>query len=410
MKHAPAAISRRDLLKYMTVLGSTGGFAVARLGTAPPPSDAAGIMRRVKKAILGMIDKPAYVKMESLSTRGGALVNSSGDEVRLAGVSWFGMESGTFAPHGLDVRTWQSVLDQIVDAGFNLIRLGYSNQLLDPQSRPTSVNYALNPDLKGLNGLQVLDQIVRGAGVRGLRIVLDRHRPDPSRQSPLWYTASVPEAQWIRDWVHLAERYSDDPTVIGADLHNEPYNPATWGDGNLGTDWRLAAERAGNAILAANPNWLIFVEGIQRFKNTWANWGGNLTGARHYPVRLSRPDKLVYSAHDFGPSIAWQPWFEDPTFPTNLPSIWHQRWAYLRQEGIAPVWVGEFGARSVGQDVEGTWQRHLVAFLKDQGISYSYWALNPDSRDTGGLLENDWTTINRAKLDLLATYQASLLS
>jgi endoglucanase len=286
----------------------------------------------------------------------------------------------------------------------------YSNQLLDPASRPTSVDFGLNPDLQGLNGLAVLDQIVHGAGARGLKVVLDRHRPDPSGQSPLWYTDTVSEAQWIHDWVVLAQHFHDDPTVIGADLHNEPYNPATWGDGNLDTDWRLAAERAGNAILTVNPNWLIIVEGIQQYGDTWANWGGNLTGAGQYPVRLSRPEKLVYSPHDFGPSIAWQPWFEDPTFPANLSSFWQQRWAYLRQQGIAPVWVGEFGARSVGDDVEGTWLRCLVAYLKGQGISYSYWALNPDSADTGGLLEDDWNTIDRAKLDLLASYQAPLLS
>ena len=51
----------------------------------------------------------------------------------------------------------------------------------------------------------------------------------------------------------LAQRYASNPAVIGADLHNEPHGSATWGDGNPATDWRLAAERAGNAILAANP-------------------------------------------------------------------------------------------------------------------------------------------------------------
>ena len=42
--------------------------------------------------------------------------------------------------------------------------------------------------------------------------------------------------------------------VIGADLHNEPHSPACWGCGDPNTDWRLAAERAGNAILSVNSN------------------------------------------------------------------------------------------------------------------------------------------------------------
>jgi endoglucanase len=401
MKQSSAAISRRNLLKSAAVLGGVGAYSLARVSYPPRAGVHLGALRA--------LDQDAHVALEALKARGGALVNGMGSEVRLTGVSWFGMESNGFAPHGLDVRNWHSMLDQIVAAGFNMIRLPYCNQLLAATTRPTTVNYGLNPDLQGLSGLELLDQLVKGAGSRGLKVILDRHRPDPSGQTPLWYTDAVPEAQWIRDWVLLAQRYSGDPTVIGADLHNEPYNPATWGDGNLATDWRLAAERAGNAILAANPNWLIIVEGIQTYGGSAANWGGNLIGAGPYPVRLSQPEKLVYSPHDFGPSIAWQPWFSDPTFPANLPSFWQQHWAYLRQEGIAPVWVGEFGARALGQDVEGTWLRTLVAFLKDQGMNYAYWAWNPDSGDTGGILKDDWITLDQTKLDLLATYQAPLL-
>ena len=46
-------------------------------------------------------------------TQGSQIVDSSGNPVRLTGVSWFGMETSTFAPHGLDKRTLGSMLDQI---------------------------------------------------------------------------------------------------------------------------------------------------------------------------------------------------------------------------------------------------------------------------------------------------------
>jgi endoglucanase len=217
----------------------------------------------------------------------GMLVDTVGREVHLAGVNWFGFETQSFAPHGLDVRNYQSMLDQIAGLGFNTIRLPYSNQLFDPSSQPTDINYDLNPDLRGLRGLALMDKFVAAAGRRGLKIILDRHRPDAYAQSDLWYTAQVPESRWIADWVMLARHYRGNYTVIGADLANEPHGPATWGDGNLGTDWRLAAERAGNAILAANPDWLIIVQGIERYGNDWYWWGGNLLGARQHPVRLS---------------------------------------------------------------------------------------------------------------------------
>ena len=340
-----------------------------------------------------------------MSARSGRLYEAGGREVRLTGVNWFGLETSNFAPHGLWARNWGEMLDQIAASGFNSLRLPFSNQLFERDSRPNSIDLSKNPDLDGLNGLQLLDRIIGGAASRGLRVVLDRHRPAADAQSELWYTDRVPEARWIQDWVMLAQRYRDQPAVAGADLHNEPHGAASWGDGDQRTDWRLAAERAGNAILAANPDWLIIVEGIERQGSDGYWWGGNLAGARSAPVRLSRPGKLVYSAHDYGPGVYSQPWFKASDFPHNLPAVWRQHWAYLVLERIAPVLVGEFGGRSVGSDPEGTWQRALVAYLKESAASYAYWAWNPDSGDTGGILQDDWQTVDRAKLDLLAGYQ-----
>jgi endoglucanase len=341
-----------------------------------------------------------------LSAANGKLVNSSGQEVRLTGVNWFGFETEACAPYGLATRSWQSMLDQIKSSGFNTIRLPYSNQLLDgPGCAPTGINYVRNPDLKGLQGLALMDKIVDGAASRGLMIVLDRHRPTASAQSELWYTDRVPESRWIDDWVMLARHYRDNPAIVGADLHNEPHGSATWGDNNPKTDWRLAAERAGNAILKVNPDWLVIVEGIEVYQGDHYWWGGNLMGAAKHPVRLSRPDKLVYSAHDYGPELWSQPWFQAKNFPQNLPQVWRRHWGYLPSATGVPVLMGEFGGRSVGQDKGGQWQRGLVAYLKKTGVSYTYWSWNPNSGDTGGILEDDWQTANQSKLDVLSAYQ-----
>lgn len=354
---------------------------------------------------------PQTIRPGYLRAAGSKLVNAEGDEVRLTGINWFGLETGTYAPHGLWARNWQGVLDQIASLGYNVIRLPYSNLILDPNSRPLEgIDFDLNPDLGGLNGLEIMDRVIQGAGQRGLRMILDRHRPDPSAQSKFWYTEEVPEEQWIADWVFLARRYRGNDTVIGADLHNEPAGEATWGTGDPKTDWRLAAERAGNAILAANPDWLIVVEGVEKLRlsngqDDWYWMGGNLRAAAEAPVRLSRPDKLVYSAHDYGPGVFNQGWFQDKEFPANLPAIWDAHWGYLVRQGIAPVLLGEFGGRSVGNDPEGVWQRTLLDYLKRNGVSYAYWSLNPNSGDTGGILDDDWRTVIRAKQDLLASYQ-----
>ncbi len=357
----------------------------------------------------------ALSKLNYLHTDGANIVDSKGNVVKLTGVSWFGTETDTLVPHGLWARNWKDMLDEIVKLGFNSIRLPYSNEMLDPNLKPDGIDYKLNPDLQGLSAIEIMDKIIQGAGERGLKVILDQHRPTASAQSKLWYTDEVSEQQWIADWQFLARRYLGNDTVIGADLHNEPAGDATWGTGDPKTDWRLAAEKAGNAILDINPHWLIIVEGIEKSEDNFGNvmgwyWmGGSLQWARIYPVQLKVPNQLVYSAHDYGPSVYLQDWFQDPDYPKNLPGVWDHYWGYLVKDKIAPVLLGEFGGRSVGNDTEGIWQRSLVDYLKQNGMSYTYWSFNGNSGDTGGILGDDWKSVDQAKVAMLASYQDKLI-
>ena len=100
-------------------------------------------------------------------------------------------------------------------------------------------------------------------------------------------------------------------------------------------------------MLQANPDWLIVVEGVDKVGDDQYWWGGNLMGAKDNPVRLSQPDQLVYSAHDYGPGVYRQGWFDAPNFPENMPDLWTKHWAYLNQTDTAPVLLGEFGGRSM---------------------------------------------------------------
>ena len=243
--------TRRPHARTARVLCTGLLFLVASFAiVAPPPASAAGA---------------GY-----WHTDGSAIRDQNGQQVRIAGVNWFGMETGDFAPHGLWTRDYRDMLEKIAAQGYNTLRLPFSNQLFDAGTRP-NVDFGggKNAPLQGKDGLGVLDEIIAYAGQVGLRVILDRHRPEASGQSALWYTASTPESVWIADWQMLAARYAGNTTVIGADLHNEPHSEgsaaqsACWGCGNPAVDWRLAAERAGNAILAVNPDWLIIVEGVQ---------------------------------------------------------------------------------------------------------------------------------------------------
>lgn len=338
-------------------------------------------------------------------TSGRQLLDSNGQQVRMTGINWFGAETSNFSPHGLWTRGYKDMLDQIKSLKYNTLRLPYTNQLFDSGSAPNSIDYSKNPDLQGLTGLQILDKIIDYAGRIGLKVVLDRHRPDAGGQSALWYTDAYPESRWISDWEMLARHYAGNTTVIGADLHNEPHAPACWGCGDQSKDWRLAAERAGNAILAVNSNWLIIVEGVDGYNgdNYW--WGGNLQGAAQYPVRLNVPNRLVYSAHDYATSVYPQPWFDDPAFPSNMAAIWDKNWGHLYKNNVAPVLLGEFGT-TLTDPRDQTWLRTLMAYLGTgaSGMSFTFWSWNPNSGDTGGILNGDWTTVNTAKQSYLDPY------
>jgi endoglucanase len=174
-----------------------------------------------------------------LHTSGSNILDASNQAVRLSGLNWFGFETSKYAPHGLSVRNWKSILAQIKSQGYNVIRLPFPSAMLKPGVKPSDIDYTLNPDLEGLTSLQVMDHIVREAKAQRLKIILDNHRSTPGG---LWYTAEYPESVWITNWKMLAIRYKYNDAVIGVDLRNEPYG-ACWGCGDPAKDWRLALKK-----------------------------------------------------------------------------------------------------------------------------------------------------------------------
>ncbi|PKN56823.1 MAG: 1,4-beta-glucanase [Deltaproteobacteria bacterium HGW-Deltaproteobacteria-14] len=386
---------------------TVGGLDAATCAVRTPAAFApfAGDVR--PSAVPG-VRTPGYLHAD-----GARLVDHRGRTVRLTGVNWFGFETDAFVPHGLDRRGLGSLLDQVQRLGYNALRVPFANEMLDPRVHPAAgaIDFDHNPELVGLSSLEVLDRLIAEAGQRGLAVILDRHRAYASeaateargctKDGP-WYAEGWGEARWVRDWMDLAARYLGDPTVVGVDLSNEP--DGSWGDDVPETDWRAAAERAGNAILAVNPELLIIVEGVGRhadfpYDHYWT--GGNLAGVRSDPVRLAIPEQLVYSIHDYPASVTDQPWFASAAFPDDLPDVWEAAWGFIARDELAPILIGEFGSR-LESSQDRLWLEHLMDYADELGASFTVWSLNPDSVDTGGLLEDDWRTVRRALQDELA--------
>ena len=389
-------------------------------------------------------------------TQGAQILDASNNPVRLAGVSWYGFDCNSMVPGGLNYQRLDYICQRAVYLGFNLIRLPYSVQAV--QSNPR-VSYYLeaNPSLQGLTVLQIMDAVIAAAGSYGLKVVLDNHRSEAGwglESNGLWYTQPYPQSVWLSTWGTLVRRYRNNPTMIGCDLRNEPASPspdssawpenggALWGYGDPNAtgyprDWVPAAETAGNYILSLNPNLLIFAEGVRsdpagpifNGSDYLYSPGGNLVGVGKagggrpapQPIALSVPNRLVYSPHDYGPDLdsglAWCQLGTTASTPAACRSVWDQAWGYIAQQGIAPVWLGEFGTENGYKpgdttprqyytnvnDVnpQGNWFSYLVQYIKDYNINWCYWALNgtqseapgrdPSQPDWYGVLNPTWT-------------------
>jgi len=360
-------------------------------------------------------------------TGGNQILDSNNQPVRMAGVNWYGFETTDHVIHGLWAKDYKAILNTIKSNGYNVIRVPFSNEMVESNPVPTNLSFnnsgPINTDLQGLTSLQILDKIVAAAGAIGLRVILDNHRSEAGNSaegSGLWYTSSFPESAWINDWVMLTNRYLNNTTVIGMDLRNEPHNAtsggACWGCGTTTNDWQLAAQRAGNAILGINPHLLIFVEGTDCFNGDCDWWGGNLQGVAQFPVTLKVANQLVYSAHDYGPSLFQQSWFNSSTTAATLQAHWVKDFAFIYNNKTAPVWLGEFGTGNNATDVqnttagsEGQWFSDLVQFLSaNPSLNWTYWALNGE--DSFAILDSNYdpTPVSATKQQLLASIQFPL--
>ena len=220
----------------------------------------------------------------------------------------------------------------------------------------------------------------------------------------LWYNDEVSEDQWIEDWVYITNLYKDHPNFIGADLNNEPHDEATW------DNWKTAAEKCGKAVLEVRPDLLILVEGVEedtQGRNYW--WGGNLSDARENPIDHSMipSENLIYSPHEYGPTVWPQDWFTDPSFPENMPEIWDEYFWFIHKENMGHLLIGEFGIKHDElADTESAGHIWFTEFLEYAGheASWTFWTFNPNSGDTGGILLDDWVTIDELKYNTLAPY------
>ncbi len=372
-----------------------------------------------------------------LHAKGSRLYDKNGNEVWLTGANWFGLNCNEAVPHYLWQADIDATLSEIADRGINVIRFPISTELIlswmngtpNPVSSLTAntdPNYYINPDFceadgKTLkNSMEIFDIIIQKCKKYGLKAFVDIHSPHTDNSGHnynLWYGKKTTDGTmittkiWQDTLVWLADKYKNDDTLLAFDLKNEPHGKgqegtlaAKWDGSTDENNWAYAATNCADAILDVNPNVLILIEGVEQsmsgaqagdywgmpdrrdnspYIGAW--WGGNFRGAREYPIKPKHgTSQIVYSPHDYGPSVYAQTWFDkDFTEQTLLDDYWYDTWAYINKEDIAPELIGEWGGFIEGDNLK--WMLLLRDYMIKNHINHTFWCLNTNSGDTGGL-------------------------
>ncbi len=379
-----------------------------------------------------------------LHAKGGRIYDKYGHEVYLTGANWFGFNCSERVFHGLWSANMTDVVEGMADHGINLVRVPISTELLfewkSGKNVKVNINSYANPELKRADGSdmgsrEVFDVFLALCKENGIKVMMDCHSADANNSGHnynVWYGPNGFTTQdWIDGWTWFVNEYKNDDTIIACDLKNEPHGKfsqsekvsAKWDNSTDENNWRYAASRCGKAILAINPNLLIMVEGIEetprpgfdynsgtqdpnatedqlKYYGDW--WGGNLRLAGDLPVDLGAyQSQLVYSPHDYGPLVYEQSWFKkDFSEKTLLADVWYDNWFYLQDQQIAPILIGEWGGFMDGGSNE-KYLNIMADFIAKNKINHTFWCINPNSGDTGGLLEGDWGTWDAAKYNMM---------
>jgi aryl-phospho-beta-D-glucosidase BglC (GH1 family) len=336
-----------------------------------------------------------------LRTKGRDIVDARGRRFKLSSVNWYGASDELFVPGGLDIQHRNVIAQTIKKLGFNSVRLPYADEIVYNNPKIEDRLLMANPDLFGATALDVLAAVTTSLTDNGIAVIMNNHIT-----SATWCCGADPcdsgwandhlgsicrvrqtEEQWIQNWETVMLPHVDNPLVIGVDLRNEVRG--LWGTMPW-AKWAAAAERCGNRLLKMNPDWLVVVEGTES--------ANDVSGARTRPVKLDIEHRLVYSAHIYG----WSGWgsiegrFMKRPYESFVKTMRHN-WAYLLEQDIAPVWIGEIGAGQGPSIGSHRYWDNMMTYLKSIDADFGYWAINPrkpkdNETEWYSLVEDDWVT------------------
>jgi endoglucanase len=256
----------------------------------------------------------------------------------------------------LSNHTTKSDIDSLHAWGFNSVRLPMHYNLF---TLPLEAEPAAGKNTWKTIGFTLTDSLVSWCKANNMYVFLDLHAApggqgndlnisdrDPSHPS-LWQSEANKQ-KTIALWRKLAERYSNEPTVGGYDLLNEP----NWGFEDTLNDRNGLQEKKNielkqllmditKSIREVDKRHIIIIEGN--------GWGNNYNG-----MLGPWDDNMVLSFHKYWNS-------------NDLQSIQHI--LNFREQYNIPVWLGETGENS------NVWFTEAIHLFETNNIGWSWWPL-----------------------------------
>ncbi|WP_437284547.1 glycoside hydrolase family 5 protein [Sorangium sp. So ce406] len=257
--------------------------------------------------------------------------------------------------------------------------------------------------------------------------------------------------------------------IIGIDCFNEPWK-YSW------AEWADMAKACYDVIAEENNDMIAVVQGVSGShqppgatgltlepephgdENLNPNWGENFYGQTAYPIQVPK-DRLCFSPHTYGPAVFVQKQHVDQSKPecvgledeaaaeakcgliversnaeavAKLEKQWDEHFGFLHEQNFCVI-TGEFGGVKdwpknemdpplaqqwahlpAGKRYDWEWQNIYVDYLiKRKMTDFTYWSINPESGDTGGIYEHaytdaeksgwgTWTGLDSEKVEMLA--------
>ena len=231
----------------------------------------------------------------------------------------------------------------IADSGATTIRIPFHYKLFT------------NEDYMGLNdaeeGFRLLDKAIGWARDAGLYVILDMHDApggqtgdniDDSYGYPFLMTSDKSREKFCAIWKKIAERYKDEPVVLGYELINEPVATYFGEEQDMLNSKLIDVLKEGlTAIREVDDKHIVLIGSPQ--------WNSNFKPLENVDFG---DENIVYTCHRYGGEATAEAIKDYIAF---------------RDNSGKPMYMGEIGHNT------DQWQSDFVTVMNDNDIHYTFW-------------------------------------